>query len=164
MDNSVEAQSPPPAQLDEAPQQLPSLPTEILQRIIQLALPRLSFSFKTFRERYDILLNLCRVNKLWAALAQRELVKHVGFSTIADMKQFQSAQTARVEGQGVNRSLWLGRCSSSSLSVGEMLEAASGLTALYYLSKLTPLDVCLLKLVTAAPGERRASLPHCAPR
>ncbi|ORY92662.1 hypothetical protein BCR35DRAFT_298143 [Leucosporidium creatinivorum] len=76
MDNPLKAGSPPPAQLDEeAPRPLPSLPTEILQRIIQVALPRLSF--KTFRERYDILLVLCRVNKLWAALAQRELYRHV---------------------------------------------------------------------------------------
>ncbi|ORY92613.1 hypothetical protein BCR35DRAFT_298079 [Leucosporidium creatinivorum] len=76
MDNSLKARSPPPAQLDdEAPRPLPSLPTEILQRIIQLALPRLSFT--TFRERYSILLTLCRVNKLWAALAQEELYRHV---------------------------------------------------------------------------------------
>ncbi|ORY92609.1 hypothetical protein BCR35DRAFT_348976 [Leucosporidium creatinivorum] len=76
MDNPLEARSPPPPQLDdEAPQPLSSLPTEILQRIIQLSLPRLSY--KTFRERYDILLILCRVNKRWAALAQRELYSHV---------------------------------------------------------------------------------------
>jgi len=154
MDNSVEARSSPPSQPDEAHRQLPSLPTEILQRIIQLALPRLAF--KTFRERYDILLVLCRVNKLWAALSRRELVKHVGFSTIARIKQFQSAQAARAEGEGVNRSLWLSRASGVSLSVGEILEAAGALTALYYSSERTPLDVCLLKLVTAAPGERRA--------
>ncbi|ORY92576.1 hypothetical protein BCR35DRAFT_348948 [Leucosporidium creatinivorum] len=77
MDNSLEARSPPPSQLDdEALRPLPSLPTEILQRIVQLALPRLSL--KTFRERYDTLLNLCRVNKLWAALAQEELGRHAG--------------------------------------------------------------------------------------
>ncbi|ORY92532.1 hypothetical protein BCR35DRAFT_327658 [Leucosporidium creatinivorum] len=67
--------SPPPKLDDEAPLPLPSLPTEILQRIIQLALPRLSFN--TIPERCDLLLTLCRVNKLWAALAQEELYRHV---------------------------------------------------------------------------------------
>ncbi|ORY92597.1 hypothetical protein BCR35DRAFT_4394 [Leucosporidium creatinivorum] len=79
MHNPLEARSPPsppPAEVDdEALRPLPSLPTEIWQRIIQLTLPRLSY--KTFRERYDTLLVLCRVNKLWAALAQRELYSHV---------------------------------------------------------------------------------------
>ncbi|ORY92590.1 hypothetical protein BCR35DRAFT_298052 [Leucosporidium creatinivorum] len=81
MDNPPEARSSPspPAQLDDkASRPLPSLPTEILQRIIQLTLPRLSFN--TFRERYDTLLNLCRVNKLWAAPAQEELYRHVGLT------------------------------------------------------------------------------------
>jgi hypothetical protein len=43
MDNPLYARSSPPAQPDEAPRQLPFLPTEVLQRIIQLSLPRLSF-------------------------------------------------------------------------------------------------------------------------
>ncbi|ORY92498.1 hypothetical protein BCR35DRAFT_297934 [Leucosporidium creatinivorum] len=73
----AEARSPPLPKLDgQAPKTLPSLPTEILQRIIQLALPRLSY--KTFRERYDVLLILCRVNKLWASLAREELWRHLG--------------------------------------------------------------------------------------
>lgn len=75
MDDALEASSSSPSQPEEAPQQLPSLPTEILQGIIQLALSPLSFH--NFRERYDILLNFCRVNKLWAALAQKELCSMV---------------------------------------------------------------------------------------
>ncbi|ORY92625.1 hypothetical protein BCR35DRAFT_4898 [Leucosporidium creatinivorum] len=85
MDNPLQARSPTSSQLDdEAPRPLPSLPTEIKQRIIQLALPRLAF--ETFRERYKVLLTCCRVNKLWAALAQKELVKHVGFATIKEFR------------------------------------------------------------------------------
>lgn len=59
---------------DEAPS-LSTVPTEILHRIIQLTLPKLGFT--TFRERYEELLRLARVNKLWAALAQRELQRHL---------------------------------------------------------------------------------------
>ncbi|ORY92578.1 hypothetical protein BCR35DRAFT_298035 [Leucosporidium creatinivorum] len=110
MDNPLEARSPPsppPAQLDdEALRPLPSLPTEIMQRIIQLSLPRLSF--KTFRERFNTLLNLCRVNKLWAALAQEELYRHVGIGSKATAESFITAtRAANDAGRRQTRSLRL---------------------------------------------------------
>ncbi|ORY92459.1 hypothetical protein BCR35DRAFT_327587 [Leucosporidium creatinivorum] len=80
MDNPLEAEArSPPPKLTDALRPLPSLPTEIMQRIIQLALPRLSFN--TFRERYSLLLALSRVNKRWGALAQEELLRHVRLRT-----------------------------------------------------------------------------------
>ena len=59
----------------ESESQPPSLPTEIIHRIIQLALPRVSF--KSFRERYETLLDFALVDQRWRELAQRELLRHV---------------------------------------------------------------------------------------
>ncbi|ORY92602.1 hypothetical protein BCR35DRAFT_348970 [Leucosporidium creatinivorum] len=112
MDNPLEARSPPsppPAEVDdEAPRQLPSLPTEILQKIIQLSLPRLSF--KTFRERYSILLVLCRVNKLWAAIAQKELGKH-GLRLTPEEDMFIDLDLSVISRIAGLRDLALGCCS-----------------------------------------------------
>ena len=70
----------------ESESQPPSLPTEIIHRIIQLALPRVSF--ETFGERYSMLLSFMLVDQRWKALAQRELLRHVLLKTEAQVKLF----------------------------------------------------------------------------
>lgn len=52
-----------------------SLPTELVRHIIQLALPIVSY--KTYRERYKLLLACSLVNRTWNALAQKELRKEI---------------------------------------------------------------------------------------
>ncbi|ORY92627.1 hypothetical protein BCR35DRAFT_298093 [Leucosporidium creatinivorum] len=54
---------------------LPLLPPEIVQLIVEAALPRLSFH--TFKDRYYTLLKLALVNKVWSRIAGRELLRHV---------------------------------------------------------------------------------------
>lgn len=54
---------------------LPTLPPEIIQHIIQLALPPLSIT--TYRERYDILLRFSLVDSTWHSFAETELYQHI---------------------------------------------------------------------------------------
>ncbi|ORY92549.1 hypothetical protein BCR35DRAFT_298002 [Leucosporidium creatinivorum] len=167
MDNSLEARSPPspPAQLDdEAPQPLPSLPNEILQRIIQFALPRLSF--KTFRERYSVLLTLCRVNKLWEALAQKELWRHVGLDG-GDQAQQISRHLLKTgeRGQAV-RSLRIMFDTGSQVttsSLRELVWRCSKLQALQFISTLyasTQVDISQLAVDT--PDIQDLALEYCS--
>ncbi|ORY92614.1 hypothetical protein BCR35DRAFT_298082 [Leucosporidium creatinivorum] len=69
---------------------LASLPPELLEQCINLALPPLSF--KTFRRRYSILLNFSRVNRTWAELAQRALQRHVLLYTKDGARSFQAVK------------------------------------------------------------------------
>jgi hypothetical protein len=172
MDNSVEARSSFPSQPKEAPRELPSLPTEILQRIIQLALPQLSF--KTFRERYDLLLTCCRVNKLWAALAQEELWRHVGLrgSKAADL--FLKQKAAVDAGRSRSRSLRLltgtrGFNRTERLQVEEiadLLGAMAGVSVLQIVADTSPvlvLDLGLLRvLAEGAPTAPTPDRGHCS--
>ncbi|ORY76929.1 hypothetical protein BCR35DRAFT_305692 [Leucosporidium creatinivorum] len=54
---------------------IPPLPTEILHHIIKLSLPVVSF--KSFRERYDLLLVYSLVNSTWRALGRKELYEEL---------------------------------------------------------------------------------------
>ncbi|ORY73818.1 hypothetical protein BCR35DRAFT_144962 [Leucosporidium creatinivorum] len=56
---------------------IPPLPTEILHHIIKLSLPVVSF--RTYRERYDLLLAYSLVDSTWRVLSQQELQQHLYF-------------------------------------------------------------------------------------
>jgi hypothetical protein len=168
MDNSLQAQpSSPSPKLVEASRQLPSLPTEILQRIIQLALPRLSFT--TFKERYGILLPCCRVNKLWAALAQKELYRHVAIDRNVETRERLEGSLQAVErGQGL-QSLRIAVEHESTVTASglcKLLSQCPGLRGFHITSfhdQTAPVD--LVQLAMAAPGElnaRRAPLSSLA--
>jgi hypothetical protein len=72
-----------------APTPVPSLPTEIIQRIIQLALPRVSYS--TFPERYKTLKAFTLVNSTWRSLAQEELGRHLSLKHEQRLREAQRA-------------------------------------------------------------------------
>lgn len=72
---SQDAPTPPSLDSSNTTSSLPPLPTEITHRIIQLALPRLSYT--TNRERYDTLLPFTLVNSTWSALARKELFQYI---------------------------------------------------------------------------------------
>jgi hypothetical protein len=160
MDNSFdsEARSSPPSQPVEAPLQLPSLPTEILQHIIQLSLPRLSF--KTFRERYDILLNSCLVNKLWAVLAQRELFRHVWCT---EEGIFQVYYAEKGDTKLPTHSLWL-RGSDTLSATTEYVAGLSGLRLLYMTTHEGQLEFEMSMLLHLAPGMSNLSARMIARR
>ncbi|ORY92641.1 hypothetical protein BCR35DRAFT_5313 [Leucosporidium creatinivorum] len=149
MDNPLEAGSPPPSQLDEeAPRPLPSLPTEILQRIIQLALPRLSFN--TFPERYNILLTCCRVNKLWAALAQMELTPHVWITENNTVQQH-FLPAFKMGDRPALRSLWLQ--DEAATDVPALLATGQSIPRLYVSSDEPLLTLQVIDLLQISQRE-----------
>lgn len=71
----------------------PNLPTELVQWIIRLALPPPTFT--CYKERYSILLKLCRVSRMWRALGQQELFAHAWIRTARDAVTFMDAQSSK---------------------------------------------------------------------
>lgn len=162
MVDPLEAQSP-PAELDEAPHQLPSLPTEIVQRIIQLSLPPTWFF--TFRERYDILLNLCGVNKLWATTAQRELVRDVWPSGDFPWTAVKQAGRCAEQVGGVRPSLWLSgdaahhalRCLNTMSMIKELWVADEDGRVVFDWQDMPPVACCEFSTRALSAGA-----DHCA--
>jgi hypothetical protein len=86
----------------------PTLPTELVQKIIQLVLPLPTFTGYT--ERYAILLQLCQVSRMWRMLAQQELLVHARIRTARDAGDFMEARSRSAAETGAwtaTRSLWV---------------------------------------------------------
>ncbi|ORY92531.1 hypothetical protein BCR35DRAFT_327657 [Leucosporidium creatinivorum] len=84
---------------------VPTLPVELVRSIIQLSLPLVTFS--TFRQRYDDLLRFSLVSSVWRALAEEELLKHVGLTKEETSDALLHTLSTLQRRRSLTKTLWL---------------------------------------------------------